>query len=324
MATEKYANLAISHLTGDITNSQTSITVTDASLFPAAGNFRIAIESEIILVTGVSSNTFTVTRGIESSTAVSHESGTSVALVITAGSMKQLFDDRVGIGTFSSLPASEFGNRLYYSTDTSTLSFDDGTGWIHNFGLYKATSVLDGNYPWFSQGTATSTQYGPSLWIGNTTHETNTPIRGKGDALTVPYTLTVGMLPQLVQGGDFSSAGILVYDSLNKLILFQFSSEGGFTSLSIEARSGFAATTADAVYSDDSFGYYGPLYLRIANNSTTRTFSFSTNGNTFTQVFSHAAGTHMVENHFGFGVRYGSLGSRFGEVGSQFFSVSLT
>lgn len=59
---EQYANDASTTLNGSINNSQRTLVVTSASLFPTSGDFRIKIESEILKVTGVSGTTFTVAR----------------------------------------------------------------------------------------------------------------------------------------------------------------------------------------------------------------------------------------------------------------------
>jgi hypothetical protein len=83
---ENLANTAISTLTASITAAATSITVADASEFPAA-NFRIRINDELILVTTKSSNTFTCTRGVESTTAVSHQVGSRVSQVLTVAGL---------------------------------------------------------------------------------------------------------------------------------------------------------------------------------------------------------------------------------------------
>ena len=66
---EKFANNAATTLSAAITATATSCTVTDASAFPASGNFRVKIDNEILVVTGVSGSTFTVTRGAEGTTA---------------------------------------------------------------------------------------------------------------------------------------------------------------------------------------------------------------------------------------------------------------
>ncbi len=102
MSTEKFANRPVTTLSGGIDGVVTSLTVADASTFPNTGQFRILIDSEYLLVTGVSGNTFTVSRGIESSSPVGHSSGSAVIHVVTAGAMDLLVqtdDPRIGILT---------------------------------------------------------------------------------------------------------------------------------------------------------------------------------------------------------------------------------
>lgn len=84
---ERFTNNASTTLNGAINNSTTSVVVTSATLFPTAGNFRIRIEDEIMLVTAVSGSTFTVTRAYEGTTAASHADTTTVREVLTAGVM---------------------------------------------------------------------------------------------------------------------------------------------------------------------------------------------------------------------------------------------
>ena len=90
MATEKFANSASTTLATGIGSDDLSLVVADASAFPAQPQFRILLESEILLVTGVSGATFTVTRGAEGTTATSHGSGLPIKQILTAGAVAQL------------------------------------------------------------------------------------------------------------------------------------------------------------------------------------------------------------------------------------------
>ena len=88
----KFANLASSTLSGAITNAATSITVSDASSFPTLGSgdyFYASLGegtgSEIVKVTAVSTNTFTVTRGQDGTSAQAWSSGTVIALRSRSG-----------------------------------------------------------------------------------------------------------------------------------------------------------------------------------------------------------------------------------------------
>ena len=89
MAAEQFANNAQSTLNGALDNSQLTLVVTSAASFPTQGNFRVLIDSEIMLVTGVSGSTFTVTRGAESTTPATHSNGATVTQVVTKAVMIQ-------------------------------------------------------------------------------------------------------------------------------------------------------------------------------------------------------------------------------------------
>jgi hypothetical protein len=129
--TEQFTNGAQTTLNGAINNSVGSLTVTSAAGFPTSGDFRIIIaaeggnKDEILLVTGVSGTTFTVTRAYEAiadgtQVAQSHSNGATLAHVLTAGSLRA-----------AALPQGFIGARAYNSAvqsitdNTSTaLTFD--------------------------------------------------------------------------------------------------------------------------------------------------------------------------------------------------------
>lgn len=103
MAVESFANNASTALNGNITNSQTTITVLSANGFPTTGQYRIIIDSELMLVTGgQGTTTWTVTRNIEGSAAATHANGAPVTHIITAGGLSNMGPS----GTFSAVAAN--------------------------------------------------------------------------------------------------------------------------------------------------------------------------------------------------------------------------
>lgn len=92
MAIETFANLASTTLNngGTLTAGATSCTVTSGATFPSTGQFRIIIDSEIILVTANSANVFTLVRGQEGTAGASHTDGSAVTHVGTAAVMKTI------------------------------------------------------------------------------------------------------------------------------------------------------------------------------------------------------------------------------------------
>ena len=122
---------------GGIDSSATSLVVADASPFPSTGDFILTIWNkatfpdpcddpnvEIIKVTGVSSNTFTIVRGQEDSVGVVHSNGQAVEMLITAGILENIEDE---INILS--PGEQVRNEILTSqidgaTDSFTTSFN--------------------------------------------------------------------------------------------------------------------------------------------------------------------------------------------------------
>ena len=94
MPVELFSNNASTTLNGAITNVATSLVVTSAALFPVAvagvSQFRVIIESELLIVTNTAGATWTVTRGAEGTTAAGHATGIAVVHIITAGGVAAL------------------------------------------------------------------------------------------------------------------------------------------------------------------------------------------------------------------------------------------
>ena len=94
MANELFVNDPGTSLAAGCTAGATEIEVLNSSGYPASGNFRVKIDHELMLVTAVSGTTWTVTRGVESTTAMAHLSGAAVNHTLTAGAFRQSFADR--------------------------------------------------------------------------------------------------------------------------------------------------------------------------------------------------------------------------------------
>ncbi len=113
--TENFSNEFQTTLNGAINDSTTSVVVTSATGAPAA-NFRIRIGAEYMLVTAVAGTTFTVTRGLEGSTAAAHSNLATVTHVLTAGGLIQKVAESGGGG--GGTPAFA-GAKAYAATTQS-------------------------------------------------------------------------------------------------------------------------------------------------------------------------------------------------------------
>jgi hypothetical protein len=158
MPTEQFSNDAITTLAATIAASDTSLTVANNLGFPTVPQFRIRIDNEILLVTGVSGATWTVTRAAEPVSglqlASAHAAGASVTHVLTGASIAGLVQvtDSVALnaGVLSLVnDASSPGNFKYYGTDGSgTLGYYDvsgGSGMSIGGPISGATSGSVGN-----------------------------------------------------------------------------------------------------------------------------------------------------------------------------------
>ena len=90
----QFSNLASTTLASGVSSSATSVSVTSASLFPSLGGsdyFYATLGddagSEIVKVTAISGTTFTVVRGQDGTSAISHSTGTHFALRVTAAAL---------------------------------------------------------------------------------------------------------------------------------------------------------------------------------------------------------------------------------------------
>jgi hypothetical protein len=105
---EQHQNLSSTTLNGSINNSVTSITVTTGSVFPSSGIFRVMVEDEIMVCTARSSNTLTVVRGQDGTSAASHADLSTIALIYSSQSLAQLLHDNdPSAGYSSTLPQGQ-------------------------------------------------------------------------------------------------------------------------------------------------------------------------------------------------------------------------
>jgi hypothetical protein len=189
-------------LNGNISNSDTTITLLDASSFPTSGT--ILINNELITYSGVSSNDLTgCTRGTNGTTAASHTSGDTVILAVGNTNPD---DDFTGWGQSAASVA----------TPQSELRI-----WTHdNFGEDLLLNIRDGGiYYWDKSGGLSSR----AVEISTISGANNTP--------TVAKQILVSDRDRHVLAFGCNPQGSTVQDDL----LVRFSDQESFTDW--EARS---------------------------------------------------------------------------------------
>ncbi len=122
---EQFSNLAQTALSASAASGDATISVLTAAPFPSSAQYRIRVDSEIMIVTsGAGSLTWSVTRGAEGTPAAAHASGATVTHVLTAGALGGQSDPAAAtpglrtLGTGSQQAAA--GNDARFTIDTST------------------------------------------------------------------------------------------------------------------------------------------------------------------------------------------------------------
>lgn len=269
MALELFANNAATTLNGGINNSVTTITVTSAAAFPSTGNFRIMVDSEIMLVTAVSTNDFTVTRGAESTSAASHLTGVAVTQVITKAGLGQTIQDNA-------------------------------------YGLfYGMTPPDDSLFAWVNQQSGVTTQmtWGVNVNIPGISAGQNTCARVISAPAT-PYHIETYIEPVTLYKGDLGYGLIFRESGTGKLVMFLMQVSGGVLTCAVYKCA--SATAVTALYANTQFTLSKPPgSLRIGDNGTNLTFDFSPDLHNWWNLFSvsrtdYLAGGPNQVGHFGY------------------------
>ena len=136
------ADDATTTLNGAITNSATTITLTDASSFPSAGQVRIG--TELINYTGKSGNNLTTcTRGVESTTAAAHSNGATVVATTSMVAWGEAATISVTSGTEARLWSFDnFGEDLIANVRDGNIYYWDKSNGLNNRAV--ALSTLSG------------------------------------------------------------------------------------------------------------------------------------------------------------------------------------
>ncbi len=148
---EKFINAATTTLDGAINDSVTSITVTDGSIYPSEGDYRLSLEDEIVLVTHRATNVLTVVRGVDGTASASHSDDITIFVIITQGAIDQYVKDFIDPHAFDRTGAHRLldinGNTLTTSdftelnVGTGTVS-DDTWGGISHAMQFGATTNI--------------------------------------------------------------------------------------------------------------------------------------------------------------------------------------
>lgn len=332
MALEYFSNFETTTLNGAINNSVTSINVTDGSVFHTTPNFRIKIEDEILLVTSISSNTLTVTRGVEGTTAVPHADQTQVVgMLLTAQSIANFRSDTIKFDLIANRDSVNLAGRLFVPSDGSSIfDVNDGTAWfpiLNHHGNGQTIPLLSNFSTLINNNTFNSTQNGDifilsadATGLATNTQSNNAVLKG----ISLPVTITAQFRPSWhprLTGGTNNSpiaeGGLVIRQSTAgntaDCIVFGWSSTffenqgevliaGGGSNGGIASNNGVRKFTQVA-----TFWLEKPVWFQIVQPSSgTRQYNISVDGVNWITVFSELATATITPDQAGFFLKVNS------------------
>lgn len=253
-----------------IDGSQTSFDVVDGSKFPSAGNFRVKVDDEIMLVTDRSADTLTVTRGQEGTSGAAHNLNTSCRGIVTSGAIEQSFRDKTPM----------YGQGLPMAT------FEDDAG----------APITLGDFTWFNQGAATSSAI-PQGYKFTIPRTSGIDIRGMyRTAPSTPYTVTACLghscTEQESESTDFPWISIGFRESATTKIAGIVPT--GWQRLGVASWDN-PTTIASTDFLRDRYPKdNNQLWGRIEDDGTDLTYSVSLSGEAWTPLFTQGRGVHFT------------------------------
>lgn len=184
--------------------------------------------------------------------------------------------------TYASRPAAGTAGRLWVATDSLLNAFDDGAAWHEYYGSSPVKATNGFPSTWVNQGTATSDVTKGGLFV-------YAPVAGGANARllvktapTAPYTITIGVIPQVFDV-NFHEMGLILRDSGSGKFVSLLTSVGVFA----QGSKWTDPNTFNSSYFSIPNHIVEHIYwLRITDDATNRIYSISTNGIFFTPLFS--------------------------------------
>jgi hypothetical protein len=290
---ELYVNKGQSTLNGGITATATTLVVNSAAGFPSSGNFRIIIENELLLVTVVAGTTFTVQRGVENTTGVSHANGVNVTAIITAETLIQSRKEFHAFDSYANRPAAGMQGRIFQCNDIPFKYYDDGSNWslLNPIIVNPLGPLTLSSWSWVNQGSAVATEYDGRLRF-KAPRNTGNNWRLLTKALpTPPYTLTMGVwLMSISDSVQFFVTGFGIRES----------GTGKFTVIESENQNFLDVTNWNDVTSgsdifrlDNNHGNT-PIFFRIKDDNTNLIWGYSLDGLNFYDIATQVRTAHMA------------------------------
>lgn len=301
---EQLANNPVTTLSSGINSSVTSVTVASATAFPTAGNFTIKIENELLKVTAVAGNVFTVTRHTEGTSAASHSSGATVKLVTTADTLYNLLSESYQIGPWASRPTIVRSGSVYQATDAYLAWQYDGTNWNLIAPVYVPYSKRVDMTGWTALNHGGSAVFTNMHGVLNVTQPVAAlAFRGYYKSiLTAPYKLNLicGTMTDL---GNRQFVSVGVYDSAGGR-LRTVSATNASSAQTVTCPEWTSVSALSSVSTERRVARCKAIYIRFEDDNTNWNFYFSQDGIGWTKFSNNTRNSFVTPNSIALGVAY--------------------
>ena len=266
MARERTQNGGVTFLNGALNDSATTVPVADASFLSSVPQYRIILDAEIMLVTGISGNNLTVIRGVEGSTASSHSDGATIAQIMTKEGIQR------------------------YMQDWTNPFFDVTAGFPYQLLDSTGASLITTDFAWTNQGSAadaTQANAGILFTIDSTASDS---VRLYLRTLTAPWKVTCAFT-HLWLGGTTPGVGMCIVDN----------TAGNFKAWGNEGVADYkrdrwtnTTTNASTQQTFSSLGSRSKIWLQLEDDNVDHFFRISIDGINFVTVAQETRTTHTT------------------------------
>lgn len=290
---QQLSNFGTTTLSTTMLSGDTAAILTDGSVMPSSGDFVLLIENEYVLVTNISGNNITVTRGYAGTTAVTHSSGVTVKLVLSKEVLENYFGEHVQLGGYASRPSTPKTGTHYYANDIDLGWKYNGSNWdlIHPVYVPYTNRVDLSGWTSVNLSTSTWTDYNGVLVAGAFPTSSGENIRGYSKNLpSAPYKLNLLLRMTQIQY-NFINNGLSLYDGTKFTTFGMFYNSG--PKIDVAKYTNITTFSGTISYSKDHwFGDY--VWFQIEDDNTNWYYRFSTDGNKYNQVFKETRNTFLT------------------------------